>query len=251
MIDARTEIDNLRQRLRMKNLSESVINTICDEVSRDISIATSDILASSMDEAVAVGADYRAPDFIEELRAVRTGPTYEITTDSGRTDFSEPPFPMLPRLLKNAKVAQDGSMYKVIPMKQKSTSNNILAVTTEAALTNINNARRIAKEQRDADKENHRGSVAPDAMKGMDTFSAMQQINRSRHIATNNRRQEQTSAAVINFRTASSKQDPSRQWVMPAKHKDLSSPLREINMRMHNEIDSVIQDIIRRYEGMF
>lgn len=247
MLDAKSEIERLRQRLRMKNLSETVIDDICDEVSRDISVTTSDILADAMNEAVMVGGDVGSADFIDELRAVRTGPSFEIITDSGRTDFSEPPFPMLPKLLKNAKIAKDGSLYKVIPIKQKTTNKN-MAVTTEAAIANINNARRIAKEQRDAEKETHRGMVAPDAMKGADTFSAMQSINRSR---SKQQRQGQQDGPVINFRTASSKQDASRSWVVPGKMRDVSGPLREINMNMHDDIDKAIEDIIRKHEGMY
>lgn len=247
MLDARTEIDRLRQRLRMKSLSESVINEICDEVSRDISVATSDILADAMNEAINLGGDVGSVDLIDELKAVRTGPTFEITTDSGSTDFSEPPFPMLPKLLKNAKIAKDGSLYKVIPIKQK-TDNKKIAVTTEAALENVNNARRIAKEQRDAERDNHRGAMAPDAMKGMDTFAAMQSINRSRSKQLN---VGQQNGPVVNFRTASSKQDASRQWVVPGKNRNVSGPLREINLNMQDNIDRVIEDIIRRHEGMY
>ena len=250
MIDARSEIDRLRQRLRMKNLSEVIIDDICDEVSRDISIVTSDILADAMKEAVSVGADIGSDELIEELRAVRTGPSYEIITDSGRTDFSEPPFPMLPRLLKNAKVAKDGSLYKVIPIKKKSSnSKSKMAVTTEAAYENINNARRIAKEQRDADNDSNRSQMSPDAMKGMDTFAAMQSINRSRKGG-----QEKTNhqdGPVIDFRTASSKQDASTQWVRPGKVKNVSSPIREINMNMQDNIDIAIEDIIKKHEGMY
>lgn len=247
MLDARAEIERLRQKLRVKNLSEQVIDDICDEVSRDISVATSDILADAMNEAINVGGDVGSVDLIEELRAVRTGPSFEIITDSGRTDFSEPPFPMLPKLLKNAKIAKDGSQYKVIPIKQK-TTNNKIAVTTEAALENINNARRIAKEQRDADKETARGSMSPDAMKGMDVFAAMQAINRSRQKQA---QIGQQNGPVIEFRTASSKQDAARQWVMPGKIKDASGPLREINMNLHDNIDRAIEDIVGQYERMY
>ena len=174
------------------------------------------------------------------------GPSFEITTDSGRTDFSEPPFPMLPRLLKNAKVAKDGSLYKVIPIKNK-TDNKRISVTTEAAYENINNARRIAKEQRDVEREVGQGFGTTDALKGMDTFAAMQSINRSRQKQP---KQGQIDGPTINFRTASSKQDPNKSWVHPGKNRDVSGPLREINMNMHDNIDRVIEDIIRRHENM-
>jgi len=247
MIDAKSEIELLRQRLRIKNLPETVIDGICDEAARDISITTSDILADAMNEAVMVGGDVGSVDFIEELKAVRTGPSFEIITDSGRMDFSEPPFPMLPKLLKNAKVAKDGSLYKVIPIKQK-TTNKKMSVTTEAAIANINNARRIAKEQRDTEKETTRGTISSDAMKGADTFSAMQSISRSR---SKQQRLGQTDGPVINFRTASSKQDAHRSWVIPGKTRDVSAPLREINMSMQDNIDNAIEDIIKKHEGMY
>lgn len=247
MLDARTEIERLRQRLKMKSLSDSVVDEICDDAVREISAATSDILADAMNEAVNLGGDVGSVDFIDEIRAVRTGPSFEVTTDSGRTDFSEPPFPMLPKLLKNAKTAKDGSLYKVIPIKQK-TSNKSMAVTTEAAMQNINHARKQAKEQRDAEKESYRGTISPDAMKGMDTFAALQSINRSRQKQP---KVGQQSGPIINFRTASSKQDPNKQWVMPGKVRDVSGPLREINMNMHDNIDRAIEDIIRRHENMY
>lgn len=247
MLDARTEIERLRQRLRMKSLSESVIDSICDDVSREISMTTADILADAMNEAVNIGGDIGSVEFIDELRAVRTGPSFEITTDSGRTDFSEPPFPMLPKLLKNAKIAKDGSLYKVIPIKNK-TSNKKVSVTTEAAYENINNARRIAKEQRDAERDTARGTASPDAMKGMDTFAAMQSINRSRQKQL---KVGQVNGPAINFRTASSKQDPNKSWVHPGKVRDASGPLREINMNMHDNIDRTIEDVIKKHEDMY
>ena len=181
MIDPNAEIIQLRQRLRFKNLSEGIIDDICDEVSREISMITSDILADAMNEAVNAGGDIGSIDFIDEIRAVRTGSSFDIITDSGKTDFTEPPFPMLPSLLKNAKVAKDGSLYKVIPIRQKgNNAKKSTAKTSEAAYQAIESARRRSKEDRG---DTQRGSSSPDAMKGMDTVSAMQAISKSRQKA--------------------------------------------------------------------
>jgi len=249
MLDARAEIDLLRQRLRMRNMSEDLADSICDDVAREISIVTSDLLADAMNDAVNLGGDVGSEEMIEELRAVRSGPSFEIITDSGKTDFSEPPFPMLPRFLKNAKVAADGSLYKVIPIKDKTQgSDSSKAVTVEAALRNINSARRIAKQERDKLRESDRVGVTPDAMKGMDTFASMHSINRSRKLKDDKRNQD---GPLINFRTASSKQDPSKKWVMPGKIRDVGSPLREINMNLQDNIDRAIQETIRKHEDMY
>jgi hypothetical protein len=229
----------------MKNLSESMINSICDDVAREINYTTTDILADAMSQAVNIGAEVKSIDFIEELRAVRAGPGFHIDTQSGRTDFSEPPFPMLPRLLKNAKVAKDGSLYKVIPMKAKTTgSSGRTAITTEAAMQNINTARQIAKEQRKDDTK----TATADPIKGMDTFAAMQAINSSKQKTS---RSYSSTGAVTGFRTASSKQDQTAKWVHPGTNANLSEGLREINMNLNDTIDRAILDIIRSYEDSY
>ena len=247
MLDANAEINGLRQRLRLKNLSESVCDQICDEASRDISSQTSNVLADAMNEAVNAGGDMMSAEFIDELKSVRNGNGFDIITASGQTDFSEPPFPMLPKLLKNAKVAKDGSLYKVIPIKAKeSQGQNRIAVTTEAALQNINEARYRAKEERDAEKESKR-MMSSDAMRGGDIFSTVMGMNP----VGAKQGKERNTGATIAFRTASSKQDANTQWVHPGKMKNMSGQLREINMQMHDSIDRIIQETIREYENMY
>ena len=245
MIDPNSEIDRLRQRLRFKNLPETIIDEICDEAARDISRTTSDLLADAMNEAVNAGGDIGSTDFLDEIRAVRSGNSYDVTTDSGRTDFSEAPFPMLPSLLKNAKVAKDGSLYKVIPMRRKGIQQNS-AKTTEAAYAKIESARRQAKEERG---ETNRGISSPDSMKGMDTIAAMQAMSKSRQKTPKIR--EKSTEPAIDFRVASSKQDAASKWVHPGRKIDMSSALANINADLHDSIDRAIEEIIRSHEGMY
>lgn len=243
MIDANNELDRLRQSLRFKNLSMEVIDSICDDASREISDITSDLLAQAMSDAVSFG---ESADFIQEVRAIRSGSTYSVGTESGKTDFSESPFPMLPKLLQNAKVSKDGSLYKVIPVKQKGSEPSRSAVTTDAALSQIENARLAAKQDR---TNQNRGSSSPDAMRGMDTISAMQSISKNRQ--KTDKYPAKQAGTVVDFKTASSKQDPSTQWVHPGKKADMSGALQNINARLHDDIDSTILDVIRKYEGQF
>jgi len=53
------------------------------------------------------------------------------------------------------------------------------------------------------------------------------------------------------FRTATSKQDPTTQWVKPGKDNDFSEELRNINKELESTMERVIQDIIRSYEEGF
>jgi len=246
MLDPNAEIARLRQRLRFKNLSDKAIDDICDEAAIEISRTTSDLLADAMSEAVAAGQEVKSTDFIEQIRAVRMGSSYQVTTDSGNTDFSESPFPMLPSLLKNAKVAKDGSLYKVIPIKQKNsdTSNARVGKTTEAAMQNINTARAAGKKERDNTARVH---SSPNAMKGMDTVAAMQEINKFR----NNQTKEKSLEPTINFRVASSKQDPNTQWVNPGRKVDMTGTLNNINNNLQDSIDRAIDEVIRRFEDLY
>jgi hypothetical protein len=242
VIDANNEIERLRQSLRFKNLSESIIDSICDEAAAEINSITTDLLAGAMSEAVEAG---QSVDFVEDVRSIRNGSMFSITTNSGKTDYSEAPFPMLPKMLKNANVAKDGSLYKVIPVKNKTSAPGRTQIFSEQALRDIENARKQAKGDR---TNQNRGSSSPDAMKGMDTMSAMQVISKSRQ-----KQEKASNASVqhIEFRTASSKQDPNTQWMNPGKKEDMGPILRNINANLHDAIDNAIMDVIRNIEGEY
>ncbi len=252
MLDANMEIDNLRQRLRFKNLDETVINSICNNAAVEINLASTDLLANAMEDAVRAGQDKKAIKFINELKVTQSGHHFSIGTDSGMHDFSEPPFPMLPKLLKNAKTAKDGSQYKVIPIREKGSkmSSGRTAVTTEAALKNINEARHIAKEARDARKEaGASNNLTPDSLKGMSTFAALQAINEARKAFPT--MSQKSTEPVIAYRTASSKQDASSKWVQPGTQKNMTNELHSINSRLQSSLDTAIENTIRNYEARY
>jgi len=242
MLDANAEIARLRQKLQIKSLSDDVIDSICDEAANEINMLTSDLLADAMLTAVELGKD--SDEFISEVKAIRYSNFFSIGTESGRTDFSEPPFPMLPKLLKNAKVAKDGSLYKVIPIKNK--TDNRVNNTIESAMINIENARQLAKNNSNNDAINS-SNQSPDATKGMSTITAMQNMAKM----SKNRKNTNTRQTATSFRTASSKQDASVKWVNPGKEADMSNIIRNINDNLHDSIDKVISDVITKYDGMY
>ena len=251
MLDANMEIDMLRQRLRMRDIDESMIDNICDSAAMEISSIAVDILASAAEEAVQAGSDARSVEFISDITVTQHGNNFKIDTRSGRTEFSEPPFPMLPKLLKSAKTAKDGSLYKVIPIKGKGSGHSTsgLTVTTEAALKSINEARVAAKQERDAQKDQFSTNLSPDTMKGMSTFAALQAINSARK-AFSTMKEKSTEPAVA-FRTASSKQDAATKWVMPKREANMDKALNDINHRLQYDLDMAIQDVIKRYENIY
>lgn len=244
MLDAITELDRLKNALRLKNVPEHVAQEICTEASAEISDVVIDLIGDAMSDAVSAGADVNSSDFIKEVMSVRRGQAFEIVTKSGRQDFSEPPFPMLPKLLSNAKVAKDGSLFKVIPLKNKS-SGSSLAVTTEEAFRNINSGRETLKEQRRARiKEGKTGSVDP--FEGMEGIAPMLAASRNDYTKI-----RETQSGPVNFKTASSKQDANASWVKPAKTADLTDKLASINDNLQYNIDDAIEQIIRKYGDMY
>jgi len=118
MLDMAVELDKFRQEMRLRGRPDDIINIIIRETKKEIISSVDQIVGTHMDEARAEGIAKGVDDFVQQLRATRFGSDYSIVTDSGQTDFTVPPFPMLPKLLKNAKQAKDGSLYKVIPVKQ-------------------------------------------------------------------------------------------------------------------------------------
>jgi len=240
MIDARFEIDRLTHTLRFKGISNTVIESIVANVNQEIALGVTDLIADAVADAVKAGEDVGSEEFMSEVRSARAGGTFMVTTQSGQTDFSEPPFPMLPRLLKNAKVAKDGSTYKVIPLNSKKTVKR--ATNSMDIMEQINSNREAAKRVR------VRETRDPLAM--ATAFSGMAVNNRG---SGRGKRKQDVKAptGTANFRTVSSKQDPSSQWVNPGKQANMTGVLRNINSELQQNIDQTILDIVRSYEEMY
>lgn len=239
MIDAGHELDNLRVRLMQKGFTPEEAEMVCDAAAGDIRNAVLDLVSDALSEAVQEGGS-KSTLFIEEVMAVRDGAIFNITTKSGRTDFTEAPFPMLPRLLQNAKVSYDGGLYKRIPMKNK-ISEYSKAKTIEKALASINKQREVLKAQKDARVAAQRGGSA-DPIE--DVHSMTTEI-----VAAEEKRMTQIETNATQFRTASSKQDPNSKWVRSGKKADMTSSLNKINSGLHDSIDATIKNIIDAYSS--
>lgn len=233
MLNVEDEISRFRSTLRLRDMPADLIDGVCDEIRDKIRVESYDVLESAIQEAHEAGEDYRLEDFVYQLRAVRIGDYYKITTDSGKTNFSTPPFPMLPRLLKNAKIAKDGSRYKVIPIANKGAPG----LTTEKAMGDLNRARHEMK--------TIRGHKKRDPSDRGETFIDLYGKQRSRH---KDDIQKSHVNAGVNFRTVSSKQDPNKQWVHPGKSGDMTDTLKRINDGLQQQIQDIIHEVITTYE---
>lgn len=206
------ELDALRTSLLNKGLSEDAVSSIISNAKEEINSAIITQGESAMNSAIEAGVQKRSPEFINELRMDLID--MQLTTESGNFDFSEPPYPMLNVLLQNAKPIKDGSgVYKVIPVGAPSKNR-------QPVYTNIYDAhKRMSAERLEAARAQYE-RIAP---KGSKT----------------------------NFRTATSKQDASAQWVRPAQEKNFAGEMDSINSQLKESIQDTIINILRSYEEGF
>ncbi len=210
MLNVFFELDRLRSHLVMKGVNESAIDSIVANARAEIDSVVSARGEEALEEAVQIGAEKESADFINQLRLDTLN--FEVKTESGQLNFDEPPRPMLPYLLKNAKPIKDGSgVYKVIPVGKPglkpSFAKNIFDEQRRISAERVEEAKRRVK------------AIAP---KGSQVF-----------------------------RTATSKQDPTTQWVQSAKEKDFTDDMAAINQNLRNSLDDTIRDIINSYMDMY
>ena len=210
MVNIFLEIERLKAALRTRGIEEDFITQIATKAEKEIGLALKKKLDAALELAVQSGVEKDSADFINELRP--SPDAFIIDTESGITDFSDPPFPMLDRLLaRGAKPMKDGSgVYKVIPVGGDTTKKKPIH-------TNIFDAQKAIAAERYESALNQYNKIAPKGSK-------------------------------VNFRTATSKQNRQTQWVLPEKQKDFTEDLTEINNMLLADHDGIILDIIRSYE---
>lgn len=255
MVDPKIELYRLRDSFRFKGLTEDEIDELCDLASSEIEEGILNAVYTAYQEALQAGVDVSAEEFVKEAKPVYTGNSFRIETDSGRTDFSEPPFPMLPKLLQSPKVAKDGSLYKKIPVGKKGNRKKNIEISVMDVLANIN-AQRHDLKIKNRDNKGKRGGpkTINDPITAAQALSSIIEVARKNQ--SGNKEIERSITAgedqpgPVEIRTASSKQDSSEKWVKPARQLDMTGELMNINSKLENSIAEVVRSTIQRYEGM-
>jgi len=214
MVNVFLEIERLKATLRSRGVDDQFVDDIAHKAEREISFALKERLDSAMEVAIQSGVQKDSPEFINELRP--RPDAFIIDTTSGSTDFSDPPMPMLDKLLaRGAKPMKDGSgVYKIIPVGGNSSQRK------PPIYSNIFDAQKAISAERYENAVTQYNRVAPKNSK-------------------------------VNFRTATSKQNRQTQWVLPEKKKDFTEDLAEVNNLLLADYDNVVLGIIRSYEESF
>lgn len=213
MINKFFELERLRSQLSAKGLEPQAVEQIIANADKEIEQAMASKMQEAMQNAITAGVEKGSVDFINDLRPAPGA--FAIETASGNTDFSEPPFPMLPSLLRNAKPMADGSgVYKVIPVGAPGDKPSMAS--------NIFDAQKAIMVQRAEAAKRQYNKVAP-----------------------------KNSVSPVQFRTATSKQNAATTWVQPAKDIDFTEDLKEINYSLEQDLEDVVLSVIREYEENF
>lgn len=251
MINPQFEIDRLRQTLVTKGLTAKEAEEVSNLAKQDMEVAIGSLVENAVNQAAEAGLSIGAEEFVGEIKVMNAGGSFKVGTVSGKTDFSLPPFPMLPHLLKNAKTAKDGSRYKVIPIGKKTPSSG----GPKQRLLTLFEVQRDMNNQQIADVE-QRKQILKEARNltltaGSGEFSG---LAKARQLLANKREQERQDSkqpqGEIEYRTASSKQDPNNSWVLPEKKMDMTFILDEINRRLEDDIQNTVRSIVHQYEGL-
>ena len=246
MIDPIVEVDRLKHDLRMAGLSGVDVEDIGNQAQQEMDDVIFQIVEQYLNETRDIVSSLGGAELADEIRSIKRGPQFIITTESGATDFSTPPFPMLPSLLKNAKTSKDGSLYKVIPITERDKSKS-------TSIFDVYRDRNASTRQASIDRQTKWDDVrTADAISKKSLhFSGLAQAKRylaKRQVANKednavNRKEPTT------FRTASSKQDASVDWVRPPVDMNITNILNDINAKMEDDVDRAIKLVTNRYGG--
>ena len=238
------ELEKLRHVLQGKGLPPVAVDNLTQQAEREINNKVADILDETHNHAVDVVSQIGDYELGARIVIKLVGSQYVVTTSDETTDFSLPALPMLPRLLKNAKMAKDGSLYKVIPIGKKSSSTTNLDQVHHQRNLNIQTARA----ERDVARQ--RQTPDDDTLRTMSLSGVQHSYN---PVAKQRQARQVNDAAVsgpIEFRTASSKQNPQEKWVLPPKKLNIQMALHDLTNNLENTILQSVSNILQHYEGI-
>lgn len=202
------QLQPLKDYLRSRGLSAFEVDAIVQQAMQDIEDQMSHKQDEAIDRLVDTGMQKGSVDFINDLRP--SDEDFVLETESGRTDFSLPPYPNLKNLLKNPKVAKDGTQYKVIPVGAPSAPKTM--------------AKSIFDVTRSMDVERKENAAAQSKV---------------------------PAGTKTSFRTATSKQDSTTKWVLPAKKMDFTDDLNQVNSELRESVESIVASVIKSYKGNY
>ena len=223
------KIQQLKYRLSSAGVDSGEIDYIVSAIMERAQAKLANALEAGVSLAVDEAQRMKAKGFLGDIAVRPSNNGFEITTDSGRQDYSTPPFPMLDKLLAKGKTAKDGSTYRVIPVGGKSI--------------------RPDEKQKDIRSGVHEASLVKSKQSLTDMTVGMAMAFGAGARPQQVRQESITATGQVTFRTASSKQNSGSQWVIPARQADMSAAISNINYMMTEDIDRAVESSIAESES--
>lgn len=219
------EIARLRSIAMDSGVDYSTAYQISDEASSLIDEAIDDLLQSAIQDAINYAEDMGAKEFAEDFIVVEVGGSKRIETRSGGFIYSNPEIKNLPNLIRNGKIAKDGSKYNKIPVGKPSIRSSFDQM----------------RAQQNVQSETRKAMLSDTMGKRLNSISdTMRNRIRERMAAIDKEKD-------VEIKTASSKQDPNESWVVPARDIDLTDYINNINRELEIATESVIIDIVENF----
>lgn len=204
--------------LELSHLSSEDRENIEKEIFESVSSSVKSLVAEAVNELEDLGVE----DAITHLEISGISGYPMLQSDTGSFDFSTPPVPMLPWLLKNAKVSKNGVLYKRIPIGGEGSKEKVTK-DVSGGLSKMNSATPM---------EDMASEIASAFNSGATTIK--QTV-------------EKSTSGEVRFRTATSEQDPSSNWVKPSKEQNISFQVQAINSSLRASIDLEVEKTIKEW----
>lgn len=234
------DIERLRFDLSQSGMNSQDVFRICDDVTKEINEYIANLISNAITEAIDHALNIGADDFIDDIQVLEdSNGIYQISSRTGNLDYSQDPKEMLPHLLKNADINQHGDRYKIIPIQQK--SNQV----EHSMFSMMQKRQDLQDDARDALRDRAMSKRA-----GLvETINS--NLAKQAFIAKTEREARNEKSGDVEFRTASSRQDASKSWVIPAKEADMTDFIKELNMTILQQSNDGIDSIINEYYSIY
>ena len=233
---------------------DNVIREAANNINEEILTIVSQAIAEISDYAIDIGAE----DFITDMNVEESGVGWQISTLSGKTDYSTQPVQMLPKFLEGAQTSESGSLYKVIPVGKKSEKNNYNSRSNDIYSALKRQQQKIDTARSEIQRRNmsgnsERANMLADSFRDMltaqmdrNTKSLMDSIR-----SKNEQREQRQSDRQVEYKTASSNQDPTTDWVIPGKDLDMTFKIMEVNNELAQQQTDAAFSIIEGLESEY
>jgi hypothetical protein len=217
------KINDLKYYLVSKGYSHNEVEDIVQEATQEIDSEVRSLVADALSQAENAADSMQATEFLDHIDLDTSSGYIRISTDNGQLDFSTPPVPMLPWLLKGAKTSKAGNQYRVVPIG-KSEGYSVSTKDVDSGIASVKNGASIA-----------------DVTAG---------IAQSFGLSSNKiQRKLKDPSPASAFRTASTSQEGTGAWMKKATEKDMRPAIDDINHQLRSKIEEVCVNVTNRYRS--